>query len=226
MPTITKSNAPGKANASAPAGRLTPRQDGDSDWQDEITLIEAAQAGDPEALSQLYIENNRKAYRLAIRMVRNHEDAEDAVQDAMFKVLTHLRSFHKQARFSTWLHRITLNEVLMKMRSQRHCRTVSLDELITEGQHEEGHSPEWKDGGKDPEEIASQRELRANLEKAMQALRPQAQAALIARLVEERSTADAAKSLRVSANVLKSRVRRARLALQEELGDFASALPC
>ena len=83
-------------------------------YAEESILVDQARDGDAEAFEQLVQPQMSKAYRVALRITGNREDAEDAIQQAMLKAYAHIDQFHSKSRFSTWLLRITINEALGK----------------------------------------------------------------------------------------------------------------
>src|SRR6202171_6819989 len=94
---------------------------------DDLDLVHASKNGDVAAFEQLVKRYDRKLFRIAQHVTYNREDAEDAVQEAFLKAFQHLGEFREDSKFSTWLIRITLNQLLMKLR-KRGIREVSLDE--------------------------------------------------------------------------------------------------
>jgi len=82
----------------------------------DFQLVRASAAGDHRAFEALYQQHHRRVYRLCIRMLRNHEEAEDLTQDVFLQVYRKINSFQGTSAFTTWLHRLTVNMVLMYMR--------------------------------------------------------------------------------------------------------------
>jgi RNA polymerase sigma-70 factor (ECF subfamily) len=85
---------------------------------DEV-LVTAAKLGNRVAFAELWERHSNKALKIAYRITRNREDAEDVIQDAWTKAYVHLKSFDGKARFSTWLTRIAINTALMTLRRKR-----------------------------------------------------------------------------------------------------------
>ncbi|MDP2673813.1 MAG: sigma-70 family RNA polymerase sigma factor [Dehalococcoidia bacterium] len=85
---------------------------------DDASLIAAYRSGDDEALTALIQRHQTSVYRLAVGVLASHEEAEDAAQDALMSMLTSLHRFRGEARFSTWLYRLTLNICLKRRRSR------------------------------------------------------------------------------------------------------------
>ncbi len=100
----------------------------------EQQLISAAQTGDIEALSLIYEKYNRRVFNLCLRMIRDRTDAEDLMQDVFVQLFRKIHTFRGQSAFSTWLHRLAVNMVLMEIRSRKSHR-YSL--VPIEGKNEE-----------------------------------------------------------------------------------------
>ena len=95
---------------------------------DDMDLVHASKNGNVAAFEQLVKRYDRRLLRIAQSVTRNREDSQDAVQEAFLKAYQHLADFREACQFSTWLIRITVNQALMKLRSQRGTRETSLDE--------------------------------------------------------------------------------------------------
>src|SRR5580658_9561620 len=96
----------------------------------EAEAIEAAKNGDAEAFSKLYTLHKRRVYTLCLRMLGNVSEAEDMTQEAFLHLYRKLGSFRGESAFSTWLHRLTVNLVLMHLR-KKGLNLVSLEETIS-----------------------------------------------------------------------------------------------
>jgi len=105
----------------------------------EHEALSRARQGDPVAFEFLYRRHNQRVYALCLRMVKNPSYAEDLTQDTFVAVLRGIREFRGQSAFSTWLHRVTRNTVLMRFRKRR-LKETSLDE-ITDPEADTGHAP-------------------------------------------------------------------------------------
>ncbi len=108
-----------------PAKREHPRDDS------ERSLIQRAQQGDEEAFSTLFQLHKKRVYSVCLQMTRDVADAEDLTQEAFMQVFRSLGSFRGDSAFSTWLHRIAVNTVLMKLRRRKSPPVVSLDEPVS-----------------------------------------------------------------------------------------------
>src|SRR5437899_5239130 len=154
----------GKARMQPPIGLLIPlnapnphRLPSTVAREDEHLLVAAAKRGDARAFEELVNRYEAKIFRLTMNITRNHEDAEDAMQDAFLKSYAHLKDFHEDSRFYTWLVRIAANEALMRLRKRR-PNQFSLDEPI---ENEDDFVPQQiEDWGPSPEQRFAQTEMR------------------------------------------------------------------
>src|SRR5579863_6928507 len=121
------------------------KEDKDSDIPEE-EVIRQAQEGNAAAFEQLYRRYSRRVYSLCLRMVKNNSEAEDLTQEAFLTLFRKIHTFRGESRFSTWLHRLTFNIALMRLRKKRHPE-VSLDETLESG--EEDSKPLMNLGGRD-----------------------------------------------------------------------------
>src|ERR1051326_116446 len=92
----------------------------------DLRLVRDAKQGDMAAFERLVKRHTDKLFRIAIRITKCHEDAEEAVQDAFIKAFSKLEAFEERSRFSTWLTRIAINTALMKVRGKAKYKTLSL----------------------------------------------------------------------------------------------------
>src|SRR5207248_11100124 len=185
---------------------------------DELTLVQAAKAGDVAAFEELVRRYDRNIFRIAQHITQNREDAEDVVQDAFLKAYGNLEQFQGQSKFYTWLVRIAVNEALMRLRRRRPERMVSLDEDV---KTEEDSMPrEVADWSPNPEQQYSQAELRDILGKTIQGLPPSFRTVFVLRDVEGLSTEETAEALDLSVPAVKSRLLRARLQLRDRLNRY------
>jgi RNA polymerase sigma-70 factor, ECF subfamily len=160
---------------------------------------------------------NQRVYRLALRITRNHQDAEDARQETFLKAYRHLDQFEGRSRFTTWISRIAINEGLMNLRKRDANRRVPLDE-ISEISSDNTNLLPLRRPVEDPEKSFTRRQLRGALNAAISNLRPLYRDVFILRVVEELSTSETAKALGVTVSTVKTRLRRARMELRTYLG--------
>jgi RNA polymerase sigma-70 factor (ECF subfamily) len=147
-------------------------------------------------------------FRVALRRLRNVEDAEDAVQDALLSAYKHIGQFEGRSQLSTWLTSIVTNVAGMKLRKYSRHETVSLDQ----NQENDGATlaNELRDVRPNPETICAQSEMDETLREALAKLSPKLRDAIQMRDLDGFSTQEAATALGISTNALKSRVARGR----------------
>ncbi len=210
------------SSRSAPVDNSTSRRRGASSAGDEAALLAQARAGNADAFAGLLGHSGWSAYQLAMKITHNREDAEDAVQAALFKAFLHLGNFQERSRFSTWFGRIAANEALMRLRKRRAGREVSLEE-VSESSNTAVLPQEMEDPGERPEESCFRRELQGALARAILGLEPRYRRVFLLRELAELSTLEAAKKLRVSDTAVMSRLRRARLQMRQQLSGLRKA---
>ena len=194
------------------------------DAKDEL-LLTRLQAGDEGAMRDLAVAYGSKIYQLAFRYLRNKEDAEEVMQDVLFKVYRKVGAFRGDAALSSWIYRITFNAAMSRLRTAKYQRTQN-DELSitgTEGdelatRHE---IADWT-GIADEQVFRSQ--LRQKVFNAILALPAIYRAPVMLRDIQGMSTEEASEILRVKDQTLKSRLHRGRLILRKQLADFAGGL--
>ncbi len=185
--------------------------------RDEYAFLVAAKRGDPVAFENLCKQSASTVFRVARRIMRNNEDAEDVVQESFQRAFIHLKSFNGDSRFSTWLSRIAINAALMKLR-KKHLRDVSLDESA-EG--EQRSSPiDVEDQGLNPEQLYAQKERERILSEAMKELTPGMRKAMELRELGEQSTEETARIMGISVGAVKARVFHGRRKLRERLKHY------
>jgi len=94
-------------------------------WSEE-QLIAAAKTGRPAPFGELCERHVKKVFRVIHRIMRNREDAEDAVQDCLLNAFTHVKDFDERSRFATWLTRIAINAALAKLRKNHWKREIPM----------------------------------------------------------------------------------------------------
>ena len=154
------------------------------------------------------------AYSVAYRMLRNVEDAEDAVQEAYISAYKALPNFKGQSKLSTWLYRIVVNACLMKIRKDK-----SRAKYLAEKSYDDAIVYDWKN---DPEEAAVNSDLRSMLESGLDLLSPDLRAAVVMRDIQGLSTEESAEALDISIASLKSRLHRARIMLRKHLDEYSA----
>lgn len=180
--------------------------------QPDDALLEAARRHDPEAFEEIVTTYGPRILRLAQKITRNREDAEEVCQDCFARAFLRLDTFRGDSRFSTWLSRIAVNQSLMKLRTRRR-RELSFDCPATA--EAAPFCAEVADGNPTPEQRCSQGELLRILASAMDELPTPTWQVLQLREVEEHSTKETARMLGLSIGAVKSRAVRGRRMLRQ-----------
>jgi RNA polymerase sigma-70 factor (ECF subfamily) len=178
--------------------------------RDEV--LEAARAGDAQALEELLKEHQARIYRFGLKMCGQPEDAQDVVQETMFAAARTIRGFRGTSSISTWLYSIARSFCIKKRRRSVFApEVVSLDAESENAREAAGPAP-------DPERTLAEREMAAALGSAIADLDPGMREVLVLRDVEGLSAAEVAKVTGLGVAAVKSRLHRARLAVRERLG--------
>ncbi len=175
---------------------------------------ESAAVGLERQFTEIVEQYSDLAYSVAFRMLRNAEDAEDAVQEAYISAFKALPRFKGQSKLSTWLYRIVVNACLMKIRKDK-----SRAKYLSEKEYDDAIVYDWKN---DPEEAAVNSELRSTLESGLDLLSPDLRVAVVLRDIQGLSTEEASEALAISVASLKSRLHRARILLRKHLEAYSS----
>jgi RNA polymerase sigma-70 factor, ECF subfamily len=195
------------------------------DTKDQL-LLARLQAGDETALRDLAETYGSKIYQLAFRYLRNKEDAEEVMQDVLYKVYRKVGAFRGDAALSSWIYRITFNAAMSRLRTAKYQRTQN-DELsmtVVEGDDSLPARHEIADWSDMADERVFRSQLRRKVFSAILALPAIYRAPVMLRDIQGMSTEEASELLRVKDQTLKSRLHRGRLILRKQLADFAGGL--
>jgi RNA polymerase sigma-70 factor, ECF subfamily len=184
--------------------------------RDESWLIGQICQGQTELFGTLIKPYERTLFAIAYSVVNNGADAEEIAQEAFLKALKGLKSFRGDAKFSTWLIQIALNEARMRLRRSRTHMHQSLDE-ITENDESNYMPRDFADWREIPSEALARKELRQIIEQTLRCLRPIYREVLVLRDVQGLSTAETSRVLDISEDLVKTRLRRARSQMREAL---------
>jgi RNA polymerase sigma-70 factor (ECF subfamily) len=190
-----------------PAHTFFPGVAADASKDSDFALARAAARGDDEALGELYVRHHRRVYSLCRRMLRNAADAEDLTQDIFIHLLRQVGSFRGDSLFTTWLHRLTVNHVLMRLR--RDARRRGLIPDYVQGQV----SRVRKSNPTAPPQFVN----RLALEAALSLLPPGYRWAFILHDIEGYSHDEVSRMLGCSAGTSKSQLHKARMKLRRLL---------
>ncbi len=181
----------------------------------EQDLIQSVQRGQHELFYELVRPYERRVYAAALAILRNEHDAEDAAQEAMLKAFANIRQFRAEARFSTWLIQITVNEALMRRRRER---TVPMEGLDNRANDESEYAPrDFADWREIPSEALERKEVRQRLAQALGTLDRKYREVFMLRDMEHLNIQETAEALGISVASVKTRLLRARLMLRDLL---------
>jgi RNA polymerase sigma-70 factor (ECF subfamily) len=183
---------------------------------DYAELLAAARSGDTGAFERLCEGAVPKVLRTLCRITKNHEDAEDALQDSLMKAFVNLHRFDGRSSFSTWLTRIAINCTLMILRKRRTQRELPIEESDEFGEGRPLY--QFVDRAPNPEDRYVERERAGILRKALGRLRPRVRAAVEICQLQERSLKETAQMLGISVMAAKGRLFHAKAALRRAPG--------
>ena len=188
---------------------------GVSDSTDEAQIIASILAGNTHLFHDLIRPHERSVYAMALSLLHNEADAEDAAQEAFLKAFRNLAKFRGESKFSTWLISITLNEARSRLRSKKVMKTESLDEPPeNQGPVTPALLRDWREI---PSEALERHEIRTMLQQAITDLPLIYREVFLLRDVEELSVNQSAETLGISIASVKVRLHRARIMLQKKL---------
>jgi RNA polymerase sigma-70 factor, ECF subfamily len=188
---------------------------GISENRDEAKIIASILEGNTHQFHDLIRPHERGVYMMALAVLQNEADAEDAAQETFLKAFRKLATFRGEAKFGTWLISITLNEARSRLRSRKNIKIESLDEAP---ERQERISPALlRDWREIPSEALERKEIRQLLQQAINDLPLIYREVFLLRDVEELSVAESAETLDISIASVKVRLHRARIMLQKKL---------
>ena len=183
--------------------------------RDEAQMIAAILAGETQLYHDLIRPYERSVYLMALSYMKNDADAEDVAQETFLKAFRHLASFRSEAKFSTWLVSIALNEARARLRREGSVRMESIDQTAEDGGP---ISPallrDWREV---PSEALERQEIRLMLQDAITGLPEIYREVFLLRDVEELNIAETAALLSITIATVKVRLHRARMMLQKKL---------
>jgi len=181
----------------------------------EEHLIRRITDGEHEAFYELIRPHERRVYAAAFALLRSQEDAEDCAQEAMLKAFKNIRQFRSEAKFSTWLIQIAVNEARKRRRQKRGDLMEPIDQ---DHDVEDAYAPrEFADWREIPSEALERKEVRDRLAEALSAIGHIYREVFVLRDMEQLSIEDTAKALGISTASVKTRLLRARLMLRDLL---------
>jgi RNA polymerase sigma-70 factor, ECF subfamily len=193
----------------------------------EFELVERMRARDESAVADLDRIYRSRVQQLALRYMKNPEDAEEVAQDVLLKVYNKIEAFRGDAALSSWIFRITFNTVMSRLRSQKfmHKREVPADDLLADVEERGGRvRTEPVDWSMLADESLLRMQMREKLAEAMSQMPDIYRHPILLRDLQGLSTEEASVKLGIKEQTLKSRLHRGRLFLRGRLADFASGL--
>jgi len=186
-------------------------------------LVEALRYGESNAAERLVITYQDRAFRLAVRIAGNAQDAEEIVQDAFLTVIHKIDTFRGESAFGSWLYRIVANGAYHKLRRRPGQRLeISLDEVLPAFDGSGRHAAPVADWSACVDDPSRRVELRLAMSSAIDELPAHYQTALVLRDVEGWSCSEIADTLRINVGNVKARVHRARLFIRKRLSESLS----
>jgi RNA polymerase sigma-70 factor, ECF subfamily len=185
----------------------------------EKELIARIIAGETNLFHELIRPYERMVYLSILAMLRNDQEAEDAAQEVMINAFRYLKNFRGDAKFSTWLVTIAMNEARQRLRKAKAAQIESLDEdkEDREGDFTPAVLTDWREI---PSEALEKKEMRQKLREAVQQLPPIYREVLVLRDLEELNQEETASALGIRVTLVKVRLHRARMMLQKMLAPY------
>jgi RNA polymerase sigma-70 factor (ECF subfamily) len=183
----------------------------------ETDVVRKAKKGDKEAFAELVTNYSERIYNLALRILRNSEDAEDILQETFLTVLQKLDTFDGRSNFFTWIYRIATNASLMKLRKKRLGFTELPENPDLGPRHEERIIVDWS---QDPSFNIQNEEIKKIIDTAINQLSEIYRTVFILRDIEQLSIKETSKILNISEENVKIRLRRARMFLRDKISEY------
>lgn len=182
----------------------------------EDYLVTTAQSGDQQAFVELCRRHSPAVRRKILSIVRDQEDADDALQDTLLRAYTHLGTFRRTCKFSSWITTIGVNTALMILRRRRTRQEIQPD--LTNAEGETLDAPQCADHSLNPEGLYFKHQIVLVVRREVQKLRPSLRAAIREYYGSDSSLEESAKALEISMATAKSRLMRGRRKLRWSLG--------
>lgn len=192
---------------------------------DDLALVRRARDGDPDAFRALVVRHQRKAYGVALGIVKDPDLAWDVAQEAFVRVHEHLSRFEEEGAFGRWVLRIASNLSIDALRRERRGRRDALEDVAEAALAEGGEGVLATALGANPQETALRRELADQMEKALATLPDAHRTILVLRELEGLSYEEIAGRLGVPKGTVMSRLFHARKKMQAALQEYAGLVP-
>ena len=213
----------GRIGSRAPRQWNADRSISPPDVANEWDIVQHAIAGNADAQEPLFARHAGRLYRTAFAVLRDKEDAEDALQDGFYNAYSRLGSFQGRSSFSSWLTRIVINAALMIRRKKNAHPEASLDEML------DSQPERFPDGAIDPrpgpERIYAAKQIHTLVQGHVRRLTPALQAAYQLRVIKDLSAEESSQVLGIPVNAFKSRIFHARRKLGTAMGQSVEKNP-
>ncbi|MGE5753299.1 MAG: RNA polymerase sigma factor [Deltaproteobacteria bacterium] len=184
---------------------------------DDNVLLEELRKGSPDAVEMLFDRFHSKIYSLAMSILKNESDAEEAAQDVFLTVVQKAHTFKGNSALYSWIYRICVNTCLMRLRGKRRGETVSIEDFMPVFTEEGMHASLIDDWSKEVERKALDKELGQVIRHFTEDLSEKYRVVFVLSDVEGLSNEETAEILGLTVPAVKSRLHRARLYLREQL---------
>jgi len=197
------------------------------DQPSDSQLMQRIQEGDRAALGPLLEKHQGRLFNIALRMVSNRDDAAEVTQDAMLKVIQHIDSYRSEAKVTTWMTRIVMNQAISRLRRRKLRDHASLDSARNSPSGDDQATSlrkvleDTREPG--PEQRVEDKEMTERMLAAIDRLDTDFRAVLVLRDLEDMDYQQMADTLEIKVGTVKSRLFRARLALRQEMQKIAPA---
>ncbi len=189
-------------------------------WKEDEVLLERLRKGTPGAVEELLHLFQGKIFNLAMSILKNESDAEEATQDVFMTVIRKADTFKGNSALYSWMYRICVNTCLMRLRGKRRSETVSIEEFMPVFTEEGMHASPIDDWSKEVERKALNEELGEMIRRFTGELSEKYRVVFVLSDIEGLSNEETAKILGLTVPAVKSRLHRARLYLREQLSRY------
>ena len=187
---------------------------------DDNVLLEGLRQGSPEAAETLFDRYHGRIYSLAMSILKNESDAEEAVQDVFLTVVRKAHTFKGNSALYSWMYRICVNTCLMRLRGKRRSETVAIEDFMPVFTEDGIHASLIDDWSKEVERKALEKELGQVIRRFTEDLSEKYRVVFVLSDMEGLSNEETAQILGLTVPAVKSRLHRARLYLRERLSGY------
>jgi RNA polymerase sigma-70 factor (ECF subfamily) len=189
-------------------------------WKEDEELLDRLRKGAPGAVEELLGRYQGKIFNLAMSILKNESDAEEASQDVFMTVIRKVNTFKGNSAFYSWIYRICVNTCLMRLRGRRRSDTVAIEDFMPVFTEDGMHASPMDDWSKEVERKALNEELGNMIRKFTEELSEKYRVVFVLSDIEGLSNEETARILGMTVPAVKSRLHRARLYLREQLARY------